>query len=149
MPVILDTGVIIEYIDEAGAFNEHARAIFSTLLAGRLNAIIPHPVLAETYYVATKVYRRLGLSNPELRASRLVEWLYGLSSISVGEGLELAREAGRVKLKFGLALTDCYVLAASKLFKGKAIFRSAEREMKERIDGIRSEFDVLFLEEYR
>lgn len=128
MSAVLDTRVIIEYIDEAGDFNEQARAIFSALLAGKLNAIIPHAVLTETYYVASKVYRRLGLKNPEYRASKLVEWLYRLPTVNVGEGLELAKETGRAKLKFGFSLTDCYVLVTSKVFEGKAIFRRPERE---------------------
>ena len=145
----MDTSVIIEYVDEAGRFNEQAKAIFAALLAGKLNAVIPHPVLAETYYVAVRVYQRLGLKDPELRASKLVEWLYRLPTVSVVEGLELAKEAGRVKLRHGLALTDCYVLAASKAFKAKAVFRRPEREMRARLNELRSEFDLLFLEDYR
>lgn len=46
--------------------------------------------------------------------------------------MELALEAGRAKLKYWLALADCYVLAASKIYRAKALFRKREGEMKTR-----------------
>ena len=121
------------------------------LRAGRLEAIIPHPVLSETFYVAARVYSKLGVGNPEERASKLVEWLYKLPTTGVvGESIDLALEAGRAKLRYGLALTDCYVLASSKLYGAKALFRKREREMKARgvLDSLARDYDVLFLEDY-
>ncbi len=149
--VVLDTSVIIEYIDLKGSLHEQASAVFNAILEGRLNALIPHPVLAETFYVAARIYGYLGFTDSEQRAARLVEWLYRLPSVNiVGESLDLALEAGRVKLKYGLALTDCYVLAVSRLHGAKALFKRREREMTRKglIDSLSREYDIVFLEDY-
>ena len=74
----IDTSVVIEYIDLRGELHEQAEAVFSAALAGRLEIFIPHAVLAETFYVATKIYRTLGVEGAEAVASKLVEWLYRL-----------------------------------------------------------------------
>ncbi len=146
----LDTSVIIEYIDKAGDLHEQARAIFSAILAGKLEAIIPHPILAETYYVAVRIYRELDVKEPEVIASKLIGWLYRLPMIKIiGESLELAVEVGRVKVNYNLALTDCYVLATSKICGCKAVFKKPEREMLRKIDSLRAEYQLIFLEDYR
>ncbi|RLE86108.1 MAG: hypothetical protein DRJ96_04660 [Thermoprotei archaeon] len=147
--VALDTSVIVEYIDQRGEYHEQAEAIFSALLAGGLTAIILHPVLSETYVVAARIYKALGLSDAELRAAKLVGWLYRLPTAEVkGLDLELALEAGRVKLRYGVALTDCYVIAASKIYGCKAVFRRREREMLPVIESLEREYSLLFLEDY-
>jgi len=147
---VLDTGVIIEYVDESGEYHEQAEAVFNAVLRGRVEAVIPHPILAETYYVAARVYRALGLSEPGVRACRLVEWLYRLSSPTIrGEDLETALEAGRAKMRYGLALTDCYVLATAKVHRCRAVFRKREREMLKVVAELEREYPVIFLEDYR
>ena len=145
----VDTSVIIEYVDRAGPFHEQAAALFTAAVAGRLELVVPHPVLAETYYVAARVYEHLGLSDPERRAERLVSWLFRLPSVRVaGVTLELALEAGRVKRKYGLALTDCYVLASAKVYGCRAVFRKRESEMEGCEDELRREYGLVFLEDY-
>mgnify|MGYP000038164652 CR=1 FL=1 len=147
--IVLDTSVIIEYIDRKGILHEQAKIIFNAILKGKLAAIIPHPVLSETYYVATRIYRFLGLNEPEQRAVKLVEWLYHLPTISIrGLDLDLVVEVGLVKMKYGLALTDCYVLASSKVYGGKAVFKKREREMLKHISEIEKNYQVVFLEDY-
>lgn len=69
--VVLDTGVIIEYVDLKGSLHEQARAVFDAVVSGRLEALIPHPVLAETFYVAVRIYSSLGVRDPLARAARL------------------------------------------------------------------------------
>lgn len=145
--VALDTGVVVEYIDLKGRYHRQAEAIFTSVLAGKLEAVIPHPVLAETYYVAARVYAASGAPDPERRAGELVKWLVALPAVEVVEGAELAVEAGSLKLKLGLALTDCYVLAAAKLAGGRAVFRSREAEMS-RVAGQLKEYGAIFLEDY-
>ncbi|MEM0023411.1 MAG: PIN domain-containing protein [Thermofilaceae archaeon] len=145
--VALDTSVVVEFIDLKGRFHKQAEAIFASLLAGRLEAVVPHPVLAETYYVAVRVYSTRGLLDAEKRAEELVKWLAALPTVVVVEGAELAVEAGLAKLKLGLALTDCYVLAAAKLARGKALFRSREAEMVKAGERLK-EYNVVFLEDY-
>jgi len=145
--VSLDTGVIAEYMDLAGSLHKEAEAIIRNVLGGKLLAIIPHPILVETYYVSARIYERLGLSDPEERAEKLIEWLYRSPNISLAEpSLELAILAGKVKRKFSLALTDAYVLASAKLYGGKALFRSKEKEIVKRFSMITEEYDVAFLQ---
>ena len=147
--MVLDTSVIIEYIDRRGEYHEQARVVFDAILLGKLKAIIPHPILSETYYVATRVYEALRLEHARERAIKLVEWLYRLPTVIVKDtDLSLAIEAGKVKLKYGIALTDCYVLASAKIYKGKAVFRKREREMLNKITNIEKEYPIVFLEDY-
>lgn len=146
---VVDTGVIIEFIDLEGPLHRQAGILFSAALSGVLELIVPHPVLAETYYVAARIYSRLGHIKPEETASKLVEWLYRLPTAKVEQGVDLAIEAGRVKKAYKIALTDCYVLAASKIHKCTATFRKPEKEMLPHIDSLKREFKILFLESYR
>ena len=147
--VCLDTSVIIEYIDRGGKYHQYSSQLFNLIIKGNLRAIIPHVILAETYYVASRIYEKLGLENPDLYANKLVEWLYRLPTIQViGEPLDLVLEAGKIKLKYRLALTDCYILAVSKLYNCKVIFREREKEMINIIKELEKEFKIMFLEDY-
>ena len=148
--VAIDTSVIIEYIDTKGELHEQAKIIFSALLTSKLEAILPHPILAETYYVATRLYQKLKIENPQNVASKLIEWLYRLpTTIIPSEDTNLAIEAGKTKLNYGLALTDCYVLAASKIYNCKALFKKPEKEMLKNIEELKKEYQLLFLEDYK
>ena len=148
--VAMDTSVIIEYIDLKGELHEQAETIFSALLTSKLENILPHTILAETYYVATKLYHKLQIEKPHIVASKLIEWLYRLpTTIIPSEGPTLAIETGKAKLNYGLALTDCYVLAASKIYGCKALFKKPEREMMKSIDTLKKEYQLIFLEDYK
>ena len=146
---VIDTSVIIEYIDRKGELHEQAKHIISTLLTNKLEGIIPHPTLAETYYVATRLYRALGLESPQTIAKKLIEWLYRLPTIIIpNHDLSLAIEVGKAKLVYRLALTDCYILATSTLFNCKALFKRREREMVDRLDDLQKNYQLVFLEDY-
>ena len=148
--VAIDTSVIIEYIDKKGEFNEQAETIISALLTGKLEVVIPHPILAETYYVATKIYYKLKVEDPHAVASKLIEWMYRLPmTIIPAEDINLAIEAGKTKLNYGLALTDCYVLATSKINNCKAVFKKPEREMQKNMRQLEQEYQLLFLKDYK
>ncbi|MGQ9513950.1 MAG: PIN domain-containing protein [Thermoproteota archaeon] len=148
--VAMDTSVIIEYIDLRGDLHEQAQTVFSALSTGKLENILPHPILAETYYVATKLYQKLQIENPQAVASKLIEWLYRLPTIiTPTDDTNLAIETGRAKLSYGLALTDCYVLAASKIYDCKALFKKPEKEMLKNTDALKKEYQLLFLEDYK
>lgn len=145
--VSVDTGVVAEYIDLKGDFHEQAEAVFGKIAQGAIRALIPHAVLAETYYVSFRIYHVLGHKGPEQRARKLVEWLYKAPNVSVPEpSLGLALLAGDIKRRFGFALTDSYVLAAAKMVGGKAVFRKREKEMAQRLSELVSEYGVVFLE---
>lgn len=146
----MDTSVIIEYIDEIGSLHSQAKAIFSAIISGKLEAIIPSSILAETYYVSARIYDKLGFRDFENRAIRLVEWLYRLPLIKVvAEDLRLILEAGRIKFNYGLALTDCFVIAASKVYNCKAVFKKLEREMLNKFNELQKEYNIIFLEYYK
>lgn len=145
----LDTGVIVEYIDLDSRFHTQATAILQSIEVGRLSAIIPHPVLAETHYVATRIYERLCLDKTEERSEKLLNWLYSSPNVTIPEpSLELAILSGKIKNNFRLALTDSYVLASSKIYNSKAVFRTKEREMTRILPQLEKEHNILFLEDY-
>jgi len=79
----IDTSVVIEYVDPKGDLHEQAQAVFSAMLNGKLEGGFPHPILAETYHAAAKLYRKLRVENPRAVASKLVEWLYRLPTAVV------------------------------------------------------------------
>ncbi|MEM2123084.1 MAG: PIN domain-containing protein [Candidatus Bathyarchaeia archaeon] len=146
----IDTSVIIEYIDEMGGLHREAETLFKAVLTGKLEAIIPHPILVETYYVASRLYRQLGVTDTQSKSQRLIERLYRLPQASIiGEGLGLVVEAGKAKLNYNLALTDCYILAASKIYNCKAVFKRVEEEMLRKIDDLKRDYQILFLEAYK
>ena len=141
-----DTGVIVEYANLDGAFHREAQAVFQSVIAGKLNAVFPHPILAETYYVSLRIYKTLGYDDFMRRAKKLAQWLYSASNISLAlPSLELAILAGETKDKFGISMMDSYVLAASRLSGGKALFRTEESEMKKKLGELRKQFDIVFL----
>lgn len=144
----IDTSVIIEFIDRQGEHHDRAGDLFSSLISGELGATVPHPVLAEVYYVSSRIYGNLGLKDPSGRSEKLVTWLCGLPAVTVlGNGADLATRAGEAKLNLGLALTDCYVLAASKVRKCEALFKRRENEMLEKMEALEDEYQVGFLED--
>ena len=69
----IDTSVLIEYINLAGSLHKEAKAVIQSVLDGKIIAVIPHPVLAETYYVSVITYEKHNLTNPEQRAKNFVE----------------------------------------------------------------------------
>jgi uncharacterized protein len=147
MPTVaVDTSVIIEYIDQAAELHEQANAVFTAILNHEVEALIPNQILAETYYVSAKIYQKLGIKNPQSLSAELVEWLFRLPSVSVPvENRDLAIEAGAAKFKFGIALTDCYVLAASKIYNAKALFKKPETEMLSKISDLKKAYRLVFL----
>lgn len=151
MPQIaIDTSVIIEFIDKEADFQEQAKAVFSAIISGKLEAIIPHPTLSETYYVSARIYEKIGIAKPQSLSAELIEWLIRLPSVTIpSENKDLAIEAGNAKLNYWLALTDCYVLAASHIYNCKAIFKKPETEMTQRMTALKKSYHLLFLADYK
>lgn len=148
--IALDTSVIIEYIDKNAQFQEQASAVFASLLSDEIEAIIPIPILSETFYVSAKIYEKMGVSEPEETSEDLVEWLFRLPTVTVpAASKDLAIEAGRAKLRYCLSLTDCYILAASQVYKCKALFKKPESEMIPKIGHLKQAYSIVFLEDYR
>lgn len=154
--ISIDTGVLIEFIDESGDFHSEAIIVMDSIASGDLLGLVVHPVFAELYYVSSRLYemrRRQGKepTSSEDEAGRLIKWLFSLPGIAVPENsLELALEAGKIKRKFAFALTDSYVLAAARLNQCKAVFKSPEREMNKRskLERLKGEVELVFLKDY-
>ena len=129
--IVLDSSVVIEYIDLEGELHETAKIIFENLNQGKLTGLLPHPVLVETYYVAQRIYERVNPYNAKKKAMLLVNWLYSHPHLKVVvDTINLAILAGDIKLKLRLALTDCYVLAVSKMYNAKAVFKKEKKRCK-------------------
>lgn len=140
---VVDTGVFVEYIDRKAPYHEAARAIINSL--GQLEIVLPSITLTEICYVSARILMAAGVENALEKSVEFVEWLYSHPAVSVVDNLTLIIEAAKLKLQYGIALADCYVLALSKLEKCKAVFRKREKEMPEEIE---EDFDVMFLEDY-
>ncbi|MDG6995823.1 MAG: hypothetical protein JRN52_07865 [Nitrososphaerota archaeon] len=59
--------------------------------------------------------------------------------------IDLAIVAGEIKDKFGISMMDSFVLASSRISRGKAVFRSEESEMKRGLADLKKQFDKVFL----
>jgi len=148
--IVLDSSVIIEYIDLKGELHKTAEIIFENLNQGKLTGLISHPTLAETYYVAQRIYGEIDPENAKKKATLLINWLYSHPHLKViTDKIDLATLAGEIKLNLKLALTDCYVLAISKIHNAKAIFKKREKEMQNVIKKIEENFEIIFLEDYK
>jgi predicted nucleic acid-binding protein len=157
--ISIDTGVLVEFIDEAGDLHSEAKVVVESVASGKLVGLVAHPVFAEFFYVSERLYenstasRRETGGNPDMRAEQLIRWLFASPGIVMPENnLELALQAGKIKRKFAFALTDSYVIAAAKLNRCKALFKSPEEEMNlgNKLDKLKrdEEVEIVFLEEY-
>ena len=141
--ITVDTGVFVDYIDRKSPYHTQAKAIINSL--GGIELLLPPITLAEVCYVATRVLKEAGVRDAFDKAVKFVEWLYSHPAVTIVNELDLHVETAKIKLKYKIALADCYVLALSKLKDCKAVFRKREKDMPEEIE---KDFDVIFLEDY-
>ena len=141
--VVVDTGVFIDYIDRLSPFHEPAKAIIDAL--GQLKILLPSITLTEICYVTARILDAAGVSDHFKRAVEFVEWLNTHPSVQVVDDIQLRIQTAELKLKYGMALADCYVLALANREGCSAIFRKREREMPKKILKM---FDLVFLEDY-
>ncbi len=140
---MVDTGVFVDYMDRKSPLHRVARAVVESI--GQLEVLLPHVTLAEICYVSARILREAGIKEAFEKSVEFVKWLYSHPAVEVVSSLELDIEAAKVKLEYGIAIGDCYILALSKLKNCKAVFRKRENEMPGRIV---EDFDVIFLEDY-
>lgn len=157
--IALDTGVLIEYIDENGSFHEAASTILENVTSGKIAGFVPNVVFAELFYVSAKLYEELekkkhqNVESPEVRAEKLIRWLFNSPNILMPENsLELTLRAGIIKKKYSIALPDSYVLACAQLNSCKAVFRAVEEEMERenKLERLKEQekIELLFLQDY-
>lgn len=127
--LVLDTSVIVEYIILRSMYREKVARLFDSAGMGRLKLYISPITLSELLYVASRVYELAGLSNPNEEALNYIEWIKRRSRvIDINE--DLVYRAGELKKLLGIALADCYVIAAAESVKGIPLFKSIEKEME-------------------
>jgi len=132
--MIVDTGVLIEYINEAGTYHEKVKKLIESYTPLYVTPI----TLSEVLYVSYRVYITAELSNANNYAKEFVEWLS--TKLKVTEiNHEIVIKAGEIKKKYGIALPDCYVIATADYLKDKALFKR-EKEIVQVLDEIRKEF---------
>ncbi|WP_456327602.1 PIN domain-containing protein [Archaeoglobus sp.] len=141
--ITVDTGVFVDYIDKKSPYHEQAKAIIGSL--GKVELLLPPITLAEVCYVTTRILNEAGVQDAFDKAVQFVKWLYSHPAVTVVNDLDLHIETAKIKLKYRIALADCYVLALSRLKDCKAVFRKREKEMPKEIE---KDFDVIFLEDY-
>ena len=147
--VVLDTGVIAESVNVGGELNKQATIIFDAINSGSLTAFVNPITISELRYVLWRMYDRLAVKNAEKVSRDFCEYIYYHPGIRVLEmSLELLLEAGSIKHRYALAISDCFVLAASKLNRCRAVFRHKEHEIEPILKYLVKEFDVIFLEDY-
>ena len=152
--VAMDTSVIIEYVDIRGEFHAcmHAASsnhFFSTL-NGQARKHTPASDLGRNILRSSKVIPEAPNRKPTTHSFKSHRMAIQTSNNDNSQRRhKLAIEAGNAKLNYGLASTDCYVLAASKIYNGKALFKKPEREMWKTIDILKKEYQLLFLRDYK
>lgn len=147
--VVLDTGVIAESVNLNGEFNKQATIIFDAINSGSLTALINPITVSELRYVLWRIYEKLAIKNPDKVSKDFCEYIYYHPGIRILEmSLELLLEAGSIKHRYGLALSDCFALVASKLNRCKVVFRHKEDEIELVLKDLGKEFDLVFLEDY-
>lgn len=142
---VVDTGVLAEYIVRG---SPHRSAI-ERLLEGVLKKIVElyiTPITAsELIYVAFRLYRLANVEKPNDEALSFIEWLN--ARVKAAEITpDIIIEAGELRKKFGIALSDCYVIATAIKLQAKALFLKPEKEMLNRIKELR-ELPIAFLAE--
>lgn len=148
--IVLDTGVIAESVNKRGEFYAQATTIIDAIKFGSLTALVSPVTVSELHYVLWRIYDQLAIADAGKVSHKFCEYIYYHPNIKIVEmSLELLLEVGSIKHRYSLALSDCFVLAASKLNKCRAVFLQKEDEMEHMLKGLKKEFDILFLEEYR
>lgn len=148
--IVLDTGVIAESVNKRGEFYAQATTVIDAIKSGSLTAIVSPVTISELHYVLWRIYDQLAIVDAEKVSRKFCEYIYYHPNIKIIEmSLELLLEAGSIKHRYSLALSDCFVLAVSKFNKCRAVFRHKEDEMEQVLKDLKKEFDILFLEDYK
>ena len=141
--LVLDTSVLIEYIMAKAPYRLKVEELFRAAREGRVELYVNTLTLGEVLYVASRVYKAAGVSNPNAYALDYVEWLKTrVNVVDLTENIALM--AGEFKKKLRIALPDCVVLATARELNATPVFRGPEKEMKH-VLGELEKLGVLFL----
>lgn len=142
--LVLDTGVLVEYIVERAPYRQLAAKLLEPSTSTAELYISP-VTLSETLYVVYRIYASSGLPDPLSEAHRYLAWLRARVELAEVDE-ETAWKAGELKGELGIALPDCYVIATAWKLGASPLFRKPEKEMKRVLGRLRG-MGVLFLED--
>lgn len=141
--LVPDTSVFVEYIVENAPFRGKAEELLSRGVRGEVEVYVIPQVLSETLYVSSRIYRLAGVEEFNEKALEYVTWIAEVFDFYDPAGLYI--NAGELRKRLGIALTDCYVIASAEALGAKAVFAKPEKEMLGVIDRVKDA--VLFLAE--
>ncbi|MEM1509183.1 MAG: PIN domain-containing protein [Thermofilaceae archaeon] len=125
---VVDTSVIVERILSSSPFKERVEVLFDDARRGGVSLYVTLLTLSEVLYIASKIYALAGVEDPNREAVLLTLWLTSRARI-VQPTEDTALRAGELKKTLGLALVDCYAIAAAEQLRCKALFLKPEKEM--------------------
>lgn len=142
---VLDTSVIIEYIDEESPYRGDVEKLFKYIISRGVEAYIPSVTLSEVLYVATRIYKEARSKFPNRDAENFVLWLWKHPYINIVDVTpEISLEAGEIRKSIKISLIDCYVLATAKNMGIPPLFLKLEKEMEKYIEKLK-EYRIEFL----
>ena len=145
--LVLDTGVLIEYIVLRSPYRPVVAKLFEEATAKKLELYVNAITLSETLYVASRIYRAAKVSKPNREALDFIEWIMSKARV-VDVSTDIALRAGKLKKRLRIALPDCYVLATAQAVGATPLFRKPEEEMRPVMNELR-ELGVKFLDEIK
>ncbi len=145
--MVLDTGVLVEYIVRRAPFRAEARYVLEEAPRIGVKLYASAVTLSEVLYIASRIYSAAGVDDPNLEAANYVTWLKARLKI-VDADCEIAEKAGELKKQLRIALPDCYVIATALAIDGTPLFKTLEEEMRPVERDLRS-LGVVFLNELK
>jgi predicted nucleic acid-binding protein len=148
--IAIDTGVWIEYINTRGVLHTQAKAVVDSVNQGKITAILTPLTLTEIFYVAERVYQEVyAQPQSEMLAKKLYDFIYYHQYVEVKPlDYELCLNAGIIKTRYNIALSDCFLLALSEHDNATVLFKNLESEMNQNRQELIERFDLRFLEDY-
>ncbi len=142
---VVDTSVLAEYIIRDAVYRSVVEKLFNDALKKTIELYVTPSTISELIYVSSRIYKIALVEDPNEEALNFVEWLN--TRVKYAEiTWEISIEAGELRKRFKIALTDCYVIAAALKLQAKALFLKPEREMLEKIEELR-DLPIAFLAE--
>jgi predicted nucleic acid-binding protein len=148
--IAIDTGVWIEYINTRGVLHHQAKTVIDSVNQGKVTAILTPLTLTEIFYVAQRVYQEVHTqSQSEIIAKKLYDFIYYHPHVEVKNlDYKLCLDAGTIKSRYNIALSDSFLLALSEHNNVTVLFKNLECEMKPDIQELIKRFNLRFLEDY-
>ncbi len=145
---VVDTSVFIEYLEEESPLAKKAELLLNKAVNGEVELHTTSLVASELLYVASRLYRSVGIPEPNQKAYEYLIWLINYVGVKVVDiDYNLAVRMGELKKKLKLSLTDCSVIAYADMLGAIPLFKRVEREMAPILNELKREVKIAFLEE--